>query len=47
LSILYTSKKLTYEQDRWYRKELEKRGVKYHIVEGTIEERIARILEVL
>jgi NadR type nicotinamide-nucleotide adenylyltransferase len=34
-------------QDRWYRKELEKRGVKYHIVEGTIEERIARILEVL
>lgn len=34
-------------QDQWYRKELEKRSVEYHIVEGTIKNRIAKILQIL
>ncbi|MSP52644.1 MAG: hypothetical protein EXR81_00130 [Gammaproteobacteria bacterium] len=34
-------------QDRWYREELAQRNIKYYVLEGTLENRIARILDIL
>lgn len=34
-------------QDRWYREELAQRNIKYYVLEGTIDDRIARILDIL
>ena len=34
-------------QDQWYRKELEKCDIKYYVLEGMLENRITKILDVL
>ena len=34
-------------QDRWYRKELAQRNIKYYVLEGTLQNRIDTILQVL